>query len=273
MGLDPGLGVLHADKRARDSLALDVREAVRPTVDQVALDLIRNRTFRAADFVETRQGACRIIPPLTHELAATVSIWENELAGVVERVAQMLVVAPESRVTRLPTLLTGRNRSAGRDHLRRGDRPRQQASVIVGAVCRTCGTSDLPAGRRYCDRCLPDRRADQKAEFVAQSGDRLRRRRALGKRPGLSETNNRKRGHAIEARSKELSEWEREHGVTLSDAAAFRSDVLPGLRGLTVRKLATATGLSTSYCLLRGNPTGRQGAPSAVVGRAASMSR
>src|SRR5258708_29021448 len=33
LGLDPGLGVLHVDTRARDSLACDLMEAIRPGVD------------------------------------------------------------------------------------------------------------------------------------------------------------------------------------------------------------------------------------------------
>jgi CRISPR/Cas system-associated endonuclease Cas1 len=32
LGLDPGLGVLHADSQVRDSLAFDVMEPVRPMV-------------------------------------------------------------------------------------------------------------------------------------------------------------------------------------------------------------------------------------------------
>src|SRR5262249_12190553 len=38
-GLDPTLGVVHGDYRSRDSLALDVMEAVRPQVDALVLDL------------------------------------------------------------------------------------------------------------------------------------------------------------------------------------------------------------------------------------------
>src|SRR3989454_6479435 len=38
LGLDPGLGVLHVDTPARDSLALDLMEPVRPQVDAFVLD-------------------------------------------------------------------------------------------------------------------------------------------------------------------------------------------------------------------------------------------
>ena len=50
-------------------MALDVMEAVRPDVDSYVLDLIGETTFSRDDFHETRSGGCRILPPLTHELA------------------------------------------------------------------------------------------------------------------------------------------------------------------------------------------------------------
>jgi CRISPR-associated endonuclease Cas1 len=56
-GLDPGLGVLHTDKRFRASMALDLMEAVRPDVDAYLFDLVQGHVFRAGDFRETRAGA------------------------------------------------------------------------------------------------------------------------------------------------------------------------------------------------------------------------
>src|SRR5262249_44320907 len=50
VGLDPGLGIVHADVRGRDSLALDLMEAVRPAVDAYLLDLIASRAFGTSDF-------------------------------------------------------------------------------------------------------------------------------------------------------------------------------------------------------------------------------
>lgn len=57
VGLDPGLGVLHADQDSRDSLATDLMEPARPLVDRFALELLADRFFASADFHETRQGA------------------------------------------------------------------------------------------------------------------------------------------------------------------------------------------------------------------------
>jgi CRISPR-associated endonuclease Cas1 len=64
VGLDPGLGVFHADQPSRDSLAADLMEPVRPLVDRFVLGLLAHRYFAAADFHETRQGVCRVTPGL-----------------------------------------------------------------------------------------------------------------------------------------------------------------------------------------------------------------
>jgi CRISPR-associated endonuclease Cas1 len=42
VGLDPTLGVLHADQRNRDSFALDAMEPIRPAVDAFVLDPLLN---------------------------------------------------------------------------------------------------------------------------------------------------------------------------------------------------------------------------------------
>jgi CRISPR/Cas system-associated endonuclease Cas1 len=47
LGLDPGIGVLHVDAPARDSLACDLMEAIRPQIDGFLLDWV------------TREPLCR----------------------------------------------------------------------------------------------------------------------------------------------------------------------------------------------------------------------
>jgi len=132
MGLDPGLGFLHADQESRDSLPCDLMEPVRPKVDRFVLELLRNRTFRKSDFFETRERICRLMPPLTHTLAETAMHWAKEIAPVTEHVARKLFAsardsakmnrtmkAEPTKSERLPTPLTESNRSAGRNPYRR----------------------------------------------------------------------------------------------------------------------------------------------------------
>jgi CRISPR-associated protein Cas1 len=46
VGCDPGLGLLHADLRSRDSLACDLMEPVRSAVDAFVFETLSSRVFR-----------------------------------------------------------------------------------------------------------------------------------------------------------------------------------------------------------------------------------
>jgi len=245
VGLDPGLGVLHADLKARDSLALDVVEPVRPLVDRFALRVLTERAFRAADFVETRQGVCRVLEPVSHELAATMLDWRAQVGAVAERVAAMLVAdAPASE--RQPTPLTGRNRSAGRGS---SDLSRPRKTGEAGSrlqACVECG-GPVPARRRLCDRCLPTGRAEQAAGFVAAGNACLAQLRAAGVKPGIGGEAAEARGAKVSASRAAARAWEKEHAGSV-DLDAFRREILPRLAGWTPAALAGVTGLSRAYC-------------------------
>jgi CRISPR-associated endonuclease Cas1 len=137
VGCDPGVGIQHADQRSRDSMACDVMEAIRPDVDAYLLDVLASRVFRREAFFETREGGCRLMSPIAAELSGTAPRWAARLAPVVEAVAQELykrgtelgtkqrwtarqrILVKSGRDSRpLPTPLTERNRSKGRQSLR-----------------------------------------------------------------------------------------------------------------------------------------------------------
>jgi CRISPR-associated protein Cas1 len=111
LGLDPGLGVMHADLKARDSLVCDLMEAVRPEVDAYALDFLKKRAFRKTDFFETREGVCRLMPSISLDLVRTGKSWSTALGPVAEFIAKKLI-------HETPTLLTESKRSAGRTKYR-----------------------------------------------------------------------------------------------------------------------------------------------------------
>src|SRR5262249_48859990 len=60
MGLDPGIGFLHVDTDARDSLACDLMEPARPQVDAFLLDWILKEPLKREWFFEQRDGSCRL---------------------------------------------------------------------------------------------------------------------------------------------------------------------------------------------------------------------
>lgn len=249
-GLDPGLGVLHADQKSRDSLALDVMEAVRPDVDAYLLELLGESVFRAADFVEGRQGHVRSLPPLTHRLAETAPHWARLLAPVVERVAQAFADSPDSRVDRLPTPLTQMNRWAGRDHLRRHRLtiPEKKSPRLERSMCRGCGVA-TGVDRAWCDACRPSAKLEAGLDGLTAARAKRADLRSRGQDPAASSAAKARRRDTLARRQLEESAWVRTH-PEVHDPAEFQRDILPSIQAVPVRQLAKATGLSVSYCAL-----------------------
>ena len=236
VGLDPGLGVLHADLNARDSLALDVMEPVRPLVDRYVLALLTERPFRAADLHETRQGAVRVLAPLSHELASTALTWRAHVGPVAERVAALLLAGEGAAV---PTPISGRNRSLGRG---RPAGPRPPALPRRASACLYCGGAPV-AGRRTCDACAPEAATDANRRLVEAGLAELADRRAQGEQPGHTPEANAARGRQVSVQRRAANRWD---GPPL-DPEAFRRGILPGLQSHSVREIARAAGIGTTY--------------------------
>lgn len=149
MGLDPGLGVLHADTPHRDSLALDIMEPARPQVDAYVIDAFLRQPLRKEWFFEERNGNARLMASLTAQLSRTALTWARAVAPVAEWVAQALWSRrSKTNEQQLPTPLTQRRRTEGRGHtfrtpvLRPVQRPR---------ICELCGAEGIK--NRYCRSC------------------------------------------------------------------------------------------------------------------------
>jgi CRISPR-associated endonuclease Cas1 len=88
LGLDPGLGVLHVDTTARDSLACDIMEPVRAQIDSYLLDLITRDYLNRSWFIEEPNGNCRLSAEFASRLAQTAPIWRRSVAPVAEWVGR-----------------------------------------------------------------------------------------------------------------------------------------------------------------------------------------
>jgi CRISPR-associated endonuclease Cas1 len=288
VGLDPGMGVLHADQPQRDSLACDLMEAVRPEVDAFVLQLLQTRTFATRDFFETRQGVCRLLPPMTHLLAETAPTWAKLIAPIAEQVARTLHErrqawsrsdvplkvstsarsrgrAPATKGERLPTPLTQANRRAGRDGVRRSSkRADLAASPSLPPSCRGCGVlldnaereycdTCLPdnAEREYCDTCLPEQRAEWVPSFSAGGPKVLAELRAQSADPAHGGEAQRKRGQRLAQNRQEAATWEQQHRSKEDEAEIdFTRDILPQVQNASLKSMVAATGLSRRYCWL-----------------------
>jgi len=246
VGLDPGMGVLHADLKARDSLALDLMEAVRPQVDAWLLDALSTRTFRKADFFETREGNCRLMPPVAKAVAETTSLWTFALGPVAEHSAR-LIAQPVPQVARLPTPLTGANRLAGRTSARRRTTCTSARVDALPAACRDCGVVLEQTRRLYCNECQPERRTEQVTEWAVAGQEALAQLREGGIDPVHSADAGWIRGQRNASHNAAAATWEREGNVG-TDQIDFARDVLPGLRFVPLRLIARETGLSEAHC-------------------------
>ncbi len=234
IGLDPQLGFFHADTPARDSLAADVMEAVRPQVDQYLLDLIGSHAFSRREFIETPRGVCRLTTTLTHRLAETTTRWFSAVGPVVENLTRTLVAET-------PTRLSQQNR-----RIAHGGTPTSAtAQVRLVQGCLDCGNPPTPTGD-YCTDCAERR----KIEFIPELSERaiayLARARAEGRDPAHGGTAARKRGAKNRQRQRDAQAWDRDN--ERPDPATFTSEILPTLQGFTAGEIARATGLSRPYC-------------------------
>jgi CRISPR-associated endonuclease Cas1 len=245
VGLDPGLGVLHADQLNRDSLSADLMEPIRPVVDRYVLRLLAQRVFAASDFYETRQGVCRVTPPLARELALAAPEWGRAVGEVAEDVARLLEAGAGG--TAPPTPISGRNRAAGRPGGRRSAPRTARGPAIPGRRCSWCGTP-AEGGRATCgEACEAAARETQdKSAFVASGPERLRELRAAGVEPVDASARDRISGRQRE-RQREENDWNAVHPLR-ADPDEFRRKVLPAIQGVPLRELARRTGLSVGYC-------------------------
>jgi CRISPR-associated endonuclease Cas1 len=182
-GLDPGIGMVHADIDGRASLALDAIEAIRPHVEYWLITYLQATAFANRDFHELPDGEVRLSHPLTSHLAHTAALWRKASEPIAEWLAWSFhrasshtpmravlapsVAAPSRKsaslplVTEivptlappLPTFIT----AAGRRRISAPSVLKQRAGVRddpVPTTCWECGRAHSPERRAFCsDDC------------------------------------------------------------------------------------------------------------------------
>jgi hypothetical protein len=120
-GFDPGVGILHTDKRYRGSLAHDVMEPIRPLVDGMVLDLLADRALERGDVYETREGVCRLGPSMARRLVQWAPTLRPALEHHATELASLLLDGRSTRPARRRNAATagkgGKRRLAGRASL------------------------------------------------------------------------------------------------------------------------------------------------------------
>jgi CRISPR-associated endonuclease Cas1 len=234
LGLDPGMGVLHADTEARDSLACDLMETVRPQVDAFLLDWMTRESFKREWFFEQRDGNCRLMSSLAIRLSETAPTWGRAVAPVAEWLAQTLWTSgrkPARSQLQLPTHLTQRHRSEAQGV----QGPDANPIPKPERICRICGAT-LKHGRSYCASCARIESSKNMLEG-AQLG---RIATHTPEAEALRGATQRRQADALRAwRPSNLPKW-----LTQD---VYKTRVRPALRSLTVSAIALALRVSLPY--------------------------
>ncbi len=278
-GLDPTLGVLHADQRNRDSFALDAMEPIRPEVEAFILDLLEGHTFTSRDFAELPTGVCRLRAPLTHDLALTLPRWRLHLAPIVANLAQAFRSAltdPEKAALALPVLRgakpavsapmmgTAPRATSAQSLLRSTARknpqvrpyaskawnvPRPEPLALIPSACAICGGPVEKRRRRHCEACMPAMRRAHGERAIERARKALALQVRSSNDPRASAEAGRKRGEANAEHHRRNREWKREQGaIPGRDRAWFLREITPKLNGFSLLEIAEATSLSLAAC-------------------------
>jgi hypothetical protein len=198
--------------------------------------LLAQRIFRRRDFAEGLDGSCRLLPPLTHELAGSLRVWESAVGPWAEFVAATLGRTVEGKF-RTSRPLTG------------GSRRQAQAEIKLRRARVRAAASSHPN-----DRPEPRHELASKLETAAscvECGGLLARSQHLRcptcweSQPGQSEEARARRGRGIARTRAELEGWKRSHPespLSLGDFAAIRE----GLAQVKLSEIMAACQVSKS---------------------------
>jgi CRISPR-associated endonuclease Cas1 len=234
LGLDPGVGVMHADSRTRDSLACDLMEPVRPQVDAYLLQWITQQPLRREWFFEQRDGNCRLMGSFAKRLSETASTWAGAVAPFAERTSRILWSAVEKTWSGVSpaSRLTGSYRRIAKG---KPPNPTINQPPPPPAVCRLCGNSIL-SGHKYCSSCSLTAATQQLAK-AAQKG------RIASRTPQvLARLGEKQRSHRIAERN-----WNPGHQPDWLNEAAYVERIQPRLVDVAVSSIALNLGVSLPY--------------------------
>ena len=159
VGLDPGLGITHQDTRARQSLALDLMEPVRPQVEELVIAMLAGRTWPKGAFLEGPDGWCRLSPPVRAELASYVPSLAQWVAPFAERVAHMLGDAMAGRYVPVTPLTRSRGKAA-QAIVKARKTPKQRPGTTRPTPLYTCTACGAPVDNARHTRCQGCQDAD-----------------------------------------------------------------------------------------------------------------
>jgi len=231
MGLDPGLGVLHADTTARDSLACDLMEPIRAQVDSYLLHLITRGHLSRRWFIEQPDGNCRLSAEFASQLAETAPTWGRAVAPVAEWVAHEFwktIPTPDKPFT---TRLTQNNKREAKG----AESPRPNPAPRPEHICVGCGKA-IERSHKWCAECA---QKNMSASFIAG--------RQLGQVAAQSSTSKARRIETKRRHDDARRKWSPEDQPAWLTDEVYANQIQPQLVSATLSEIASAIGVSIPY--------------------------
>ncbi len=257
-GLDPGMGVLHADVPLRNSFALDVMEAVRGTVDAFVINLLLDHVWRYVDVVELVAGDCRLAPALAFRVSRELHV-RQAVENVVSKVVHLILAGygRKADMGRIVPALQVRDRfdmspakSALKSRAMKITRATQSASAIVkDRRCLDCGANIGMSRAKSCPTCRPERILVQRdrtfAKFQGSGAKRLAELRKSGRDPTNTPEASAQKAKKNATHYRLNAAWADDGSL---EGVDFTRDILPLIVNLSIGRIAKMMGLSQAYC-------------------------
>jgi CRISPR-associated endonuclease Cas1 len=231
LGLDPGLGVLHVDTSARDSLACDLMEAVRPQVDRYLLTWLLSRPLRREWFFEQRDGNCRLMSSLATQLSETAPTWGRAVAPIAEWVARAFWSTIKKPDVPIATRLTQSNKREAKGKVISDPAPAPRPNNS----CAECGKTVAP-GSTHCAVCVVPVSRERMVELA-------RRGRIASKSPES-------RARVAETQRRQALAWRRWEPSSKPDSLTleiYNQKIKPALLRSSISQIANALKVSIPY--------------------------
>jgi CRISPR-associated protein Cas1 len=233
LGLDPGLGVMHMDADARDSLASDLMEPVRPLVDEYVLNWLLQQPLKREWFFEERNGRCRLMGRFAERLSETAPRWAQAIAPIAEHVVKGLwsTTNRAKKDPRPATRLTQQHRREANGSFVQPIQPPQRPPRL----CRSCGVT-IPRGEMNCAAC-------------AAPGWREAMRSVAAKGRLVAHTPQAQAGRVVARRRNARAEagWKPSDQPAWLTERVYLQEVQPRLATMTATRLSVALHVSKPY--------------------------
>ena len=231
LGLDSGLGFLHADTPARESLACDLMEPVRPEIDAWVIDLITRQPLKRSWLFEQPDGTCRLMASLAVRLGETAPIWARAVAPYAEWTARQLWSRQRkaSLEASPPTRLTQGHRRAAKGGL---PMPSPQRAPRPQGVCNGCG-KEIRSGHTHCARCAGPLQTD-----------RIRAAANAARITAHSAEARAKQAETVRRQRKAAADWSPSSQPDWLTEDFYREKIHPGLSSVSNSTIANRLGIS-----------------------------